>query len=169
MQVELRYFFCAHCLIVFYICIKFCQSISKGFRVTDPDSRSMIGWSQMLTDGHTDKRMDIQMDEQMENWIPILQNDKNFSQDNVAPGKDHVTMKFTKGHNSVKSVGEVKVLVLCTLSDNALYLYQVLPKCFKGFQSYRPGQLGLHLTDGRMKDEQMDEKMENRIPILCRA
>ena len=31
-------------------------------------------------------------------------------------------MKFTKGHNSVYSVGGVTVLVLCTSSDNALYL-----------------------------------------------
>ena len=30
--------------------------------------------------------------------------------------------KFIKGHNSVKSVGGVAVLILCTLSDNALYL-----------------------------------------------
>ena len=49
-------------------------------------------------------------------------------------------MKFTKGHNSVKSVGGVKLLVLCTSSDNALYLYQGLPKYLKGFHSYRPGQ-----------------------------
>ena len=54
------------------------------------------------------------------------------------PGKDYVTMKFTKGHNSLKSVGGVKVIVLSTSSDNALYLYQVLPKYLKGFQSYRP-------------------------------
>ena len=50
------------------------------------------------------------------------------------PGKDHVTMKFTKGHNSVDSVVGVRVLVLCTSSDNALYLYQVLPKYLKGFR-----------------------------------
>ena len=43
-----------------------------------------------------------------------------------------------KGHNSIKNVGGVKVLVLCTLSDNALYLYQVLPKYLKEFQSYCP-------------------------------
>ena len=49
-------------------------------------------------------------------------------------------MKFTKEHNSVKSVDGVIVPVLCTSSDNALYLYQVLPKYLKGFQGYRPGQ-----------------------------
>ena len=49
-------------------------------------------------------------------------------------------LKFTKGHNSIKSLGGVKVLVLCTSSDNALYLYQLSPKYLKGFQSYRPGQ-----------------------------
>ena len=33
--------------------------------------------------------------------------------------------KISKGHNSVKNVGGVSVLVLCTLSDDGLYLHQV--------------------------------------------
>ena len=33
--------------------------------------------------------------------------------------------KFSKGHTSVKSISGVSVLVLCTSSDNGLYLYQV--------------------------------------------
>ena len=33
--------------------------------------------------------------------------------------------KISKGHNSVKNVGGVLVLVLCTSSDDGLYLYQV--------------------------------------------
>ena len=32
--------------------------------------------------------------------------------------------KFTKEHNSVKTVDGVMLLNLCILSDNALYLYQ---------------------------------------------
>ena len=32
---------------------------------------------------------------------------------------------FLKGHNSVKTVGRVMVLVLCILSCLALYLYKV--------------------------------------------
>ena len=36
--------------------------------------------------------------------------------------------KFSKGHNSVNSAGGVKVLILSTLSDSFLYLYQVLSK-----------------------------------------
>ena len=47
---------------------------------------------------------------------------------------------FAKGHNSVKNVGGVIVLVLSALSDSALYLYQVLPKYLIGFQSYGPEQ-----------------------------
>ena len=35
-------------------------------------------------------------------------------------------LKFTKGHNSIKNVGGVTVLVLCTSPDNALYLGKVL-------------------------------------------
>ena len=43
---------------------------------------------------------------------------------------------FSKGHNSIKNVGGIIVLVLCTSSDNALYLYQDLCKYLKGLKSY---------------------------------
>ena len=33
---------------------------------------------------------------------------------------------FSKGHNSVKTTGRGVVLLLCILSDLALYLYKVL-------------------------------------------
>ena len=33
--------------------------------------------------------------------------------------------KISKGHNSLKNVGRVTVLVLCTSSDDGLYLYKV--------------------------------------------
>ena len=32
---------------------------------------------------------------------------------------------FSKGHNSVKNASRVMVLVLCILSDHALYLFKV--------------------------------------------
>ena len=51
-------------------------------------------------------------------------------------------LKFAKGHNSVKNVGGVIVLVLFALPNNALYLYQVLPKYLIGFQSKGPEQKG---------------------------
>ena len=48
-------------------------------------------------------------------------------------------LKYAKGHNSVKSVGGVLELVQYTMSDNALYLYQVLSKYLKRFNSYGSG------------------------------
>ena len=45
-------------------------------------------------------------------------------------------LKFSKGHNSVNSVGGVMALVQSTLSDGVLYLHQVLLKYLIGFQSY---------------------------------
>ena len=48
------------------------------------------------------------------------------------------TLKFSKGHNFVNSVGRVMVLVLSTSPDSALYLYQVLSKYLTGSQSYEP-------------------------------
>ena len=47
-------------------------------------------------------------------------------------------LKFSKEHNFVNSVGGVMVLVLLTLSDNGLYLYQILSKYRIGFQGYGP-------------------------------
>ena len=42
-------------------------------------------------------------------------------------------MKFSKGHNFQNYTGGVTGLLLCILSDDALYLYQVLWKYLKGF------------------------------------
>ena len=36
-----------------------------------------------------------------------------------------LTGKISKGHNSIKNVGGVTILLLCTSSDKGLYLYQV--------------------------------------------
>ena len=47
-----------------------------------------------------------------------------------------INLKITKGCNSVKYVSQVMVLYLCTSSDHALYLYQVLGKYLRVFQSY---------------------------------
>ena len=35
-------------------------------------------------------------------------------------------LKITTGHNSIKNVGGVVFLFYCALSDDALYLYQIL-------------------------------------------
>ena len=51
-------------------------------------------------------------------------------------------LKFSKGRNSVNSVGGVMVLVLFILSDSVLYLYQIMSKYLIGFQSYGPEQQG---------------------------
>ena len=37
-----------------------------------------------------------------------------------------VWTQFSKGHNSAKNIAGVMNLILCTSSDDALYLYQVL-------------------------------------------
>ena len=49
-------------------------------------------------------------------------------------------LKFTKGFNYVKTVGGVRVLILHSLSDDALYVYQVSRKYLKGFHRNRPKQ-----------------------------
>ena len=64
--------FSAHRLIMLYIRTKFCENISKGFKVIAKTP------------------------------FPL----------------------FAKGHNSIKYVGGVMVLILCMSFDDALYLYQ---------------------------------------------
>ena len=50
-------------------------------------------------------------------------NSKDFT---VINGDAACILLFSKGHNSVYSVGGVMVLILCTLSDGVVYLYHVL-------------------------------------------
>ena len=35
------------------------------------------------------------------------------------------TVKYSKGHKSIKKVGGFYVLILCQLSDDGLYLYKI--------------------------------------------
>ena len=44
---------------------------------------------------------------------------KSYTADKIFIGKN------SKGHNSIKNVGVVTVLLLCTLSDGGLYLNKV--------------------------------------------
>ena len=46
------------CLIMLYICVKFCQSIPKGLELQTRTIGSMPGWSKLLTDRHTDGKQD---------------------------------------------------------------------------------------------------------------
>ena len=51
--------------------------------------------------------------------------------------------KISKGHNSIKNVGGVTVLVLCTSSDDGLYLYKVSCKYTAWYQSYRADTISI--------------------------
>ena len=45
-------------------------------------------------------------------------------------------LKITKGNNSAKNVGGVRVVNLCTSSGHALYFYQVFLNYLERYQSY---------------------------------
>ena len=69
-------------------------------------------------------------------------------------------------HHSVKSAGEVMVLVLCTSPDGALYLYQA-SKYLRGFWGYWADTICDGQTDRRIfrhTDGQLWEKQ--RLPHL---
>ena len=58
-------------------------------------------------------------------------------------------LKITKGNNSTKNVGGVKVVDLCTSSGHALYFYQVLWNYLKQYQSYRANTISIRkITKG---------------------
>ena len=44
-----------------------------------------------------------------------------------------VSILIIKGHNSIKTVHGVTVLVLCTSSNHGLHLYQILQKYLEQF------------------------------------
>ena len=73
--------------------------------------------------------------------------------------------KFTKGHNSAKSLDGVMVFNLYTSSDDALYLYQVSRKYLKGFYSYRADVICiLNFTKGHNSVKSIDGVM---VRVLC--
>ena len=61
--------------------------------------------------------------------------------------------KISKGNNSAKNVGGVTVVNLCTLSDRALHLCQVLWNYLERYQSYGPDTNVQPLTDGRTETQ----------------
>ena len=52
-------------------------------------------------------------------------------------------LKITKGNNSAKNVGGMKVVDLCKSSGHALYFYQVLGHYHKRYQSYRSDTISI--------------------------
>ena len=52
-------------------------------------------------------------------------------------------LKITKGNNSAKNVGGVKVVDLCMSSGHALYFYQVLWNYLERYQSYRADTISI--------------------------
>ena len=52
-------------------------------------------------------------------------------------------LKITKGNNSTKNVGGVRVVNLCTSSGHALYFYQVSWNYLKRYQSYRADTISI--------------------------
>ena len=52
-------------------------------------------------------------------------------------------LKIIKGNNSAKNLGGVNVVYLCTLSNHALYLYQVSLNNLKRYQSYRADTISI--------------------------
>ena len=127
--------FSEHHLITLYICTQFQENISKGFRVTEQTHTKIYKgglfhkkcrWS-YCTCSVTSP----------DNALYLYQVSRKYHKGFQSYSEAAVCiLKFSMGHNSVHSVGVAMVLVLSILSDGVLYLYQVLSKYLKGFQSY---------------------------------
>ena len=103
--------------------------------------RSTLGWSQ-FTKGHNSIKtvngvMVLNLSISSDDALYLYQVSRKYLKGFQSYREDVVCiLKFSKGHNSVNSVGGDMVLVLSSLSDNVLYLYKVLSKYLIGFQSY---------------------------------
>ena len=130
---ELRYLFCAHRLIMLYIWAKFWEKISKVSELETQTVGSMLGWSH-FTKGHNsvktvDGVMVLNLCTSSDDVLYLYQVSRKYLKGFQSYWEYAVCiLKFSEGYNSVNSVGGVMVLVLSTLSDSVLYLYQVLSK-----------------------------------------
>ena len=113
----------------------FCGSISKDNGVTGPNNSVDARAIAIYTNGHnTVKSVAVfNLCILSDNDLYLYQVSRKYRIEcqrvsELLTPADICILKFAKEQNSVKSVGRVKILVLCTSSDIGLYLYQVLPK-----------------------------------------
>ena len=103
---------------------KFHKNISKGFRVIGRTLFPNYNWRRAQ---HHQKyrRINGPYSLHITWWCFIfVPNIMKVSQKVSQLLSRHISqLKFSKGHDSVKIIGEVTILVLCTLPDGALYLY----------------------------------------------
>ena len=113
-------------------------------RVSESETQTVrltLGWSQ-FTKGHNSVKtvngvMVLNLCTSSDDALYLYQFSRKYLKGFQSYWEDAACiLKFSKGHNSVNSVGGVMVLILSTLSDGVLYLYQVLSKYLIGFQSY---------------------------------
>ena len=129
----------AHRLMLLYICTKICENISKCFRVI---VRTQSAYWNLPREHNYVKTIDRVMQPFSAHFchhLMTLSICTNF-QENIPRVSELLSghiLKFTKGHNSIKNISWVTVLVLSTWPDNALYFSQVLRKYLKGSLSYR--------------------------------
>ena len=93
----------------------------------------MLGWSQFTKGQNSLKSVDRDMVLNLcispDDALYLYQVSRKYLKGFQSYQEDAVCiLKFSKGHNSVKSVGGIMALVLFTLSDGVLYLYQVFSK-----------------------------------------
>ena len=72
--------------------------------------------------------------------------------------------KISKGNNSIKNVGGVTVVNLCTSSDHALHLCQVSWNYLERYQSYRADTNDQPLTDGQT-DRQTNRRTDGHSKV----
>ena len=80
-------------------------------------------------------------------------------------------IEIYKGHNFVKNVGGVILLILCTLSDKALYLYLVCLKISKALRVTNPFRVESRLVanvDGLTDErtEMLSQVRQKRVELL---
>ena len=91
----------------------------------------MLRWSQ-FTKGHNcvktaDGVMVLNLCTSSDDTLYLYQVSRKYPKGFQSDRADMICiLKFTKGHNFLKSVGGGMVLALCTSSDDGLYLYKVL-------------------------------------------
>ena len=118
---DIRFLFSAHHLMMVYICTKFMKIFSMVLKLYRADM-IFIGKIQkgiiLFVSAHHLMMVYIctKFYENILHGIKVIEQTK-FSKE-----------KNSKGHNSIKNVGGVTVLVLCTSSDGGLYFVQSFMK-----------------------------------------
>ena len=126
-----------------FLFLKFYENILNGFQVIERFSSyradTIAWWMDRQMDRHSRQKQNVStsISGDIILYMSMKFHENILTSLQVIEGTQNYHCQISKWNNSKNELIRNTVLVLCTLSDDALYFYDVSSNCLKQFSSYR--------------------------------